>query len=124
MADFILLMEVMEGTFQEAMEVMEVTSPETMVDSFLQTGEMVDTFQEPTVEMGDISQEITADTTLAQAQEQVVGHTTMEVSNMIFNINSFFICRYKIFCVLDEMINIIYLITLYSGRFRYGRFGK
>ena len=51
----------------------------TMVDFFLQMVVMADTFQEIMVEMEDISRGTTVDTTLAQAQEQVVGRIIMVV---------------------------------------------
>ena len=51
----------------------------TMADFFLQMEVMVDTFQEIMVEMEDISQGTTVDTTLVRAQEQVVGLTIMVV---------------------------------------------
>ena len=68
MVAFILRMGEMEGIFLV-----------TMADFFLQMEVMVDTFQEIMVEMEDISRGTTVDTTLAQAQEQVVGRIIMVV---------------------------------------------
>merc|ERR1719430_1608337 len=69
MVVFTLRMGEMEGIFLV-----------TMADFFLQMVVMADTFQEITVEMEDISQETTVDTSLVQAQEQVVDLTIMVVA--------------------------------------------